>query len=433
MSERTVISFLGNVPRSGRYNPVTYRFPEHEGASAADPTSSFVGALVEWLKGNKRPVGRLAIGGTPTSMWSTLANLADDGAIDLDLLIEVGDAERSEEGVGAGQLERLENALAAATGLEVRLLLLGACREYAEQLRVLRSLAEIAAPNDALVVDVTHSFRHLPLIGVAAAHYLEHTRGCRLEGVYYGMFNAPGEPAGTAPVVNVAGMLRILQVGEAFATYQGTGALGPLGEALSKQLPELEEAAFFLDTSQVGKARRLCERALERIDRKELGDTSPLLSVARDELRASLEWALASHSHGGRQLTVALRAISCGAWVTAALMLYESAVSFISRGETDYDKRQREVKARKKAWKRKATDARSKAVDAGSAHRTAPLEGFSSDWAHFLDLVDLRNAVAHGARPFRKSSQRALRTAPSMRARLESLAKWVETSLAPAA
>jgi len=48
-----------------------------------------------------------------------------------------------------------------------------------------------AAPDGATVsLDITHSFRHLPMLGFAVLHYLREVRGVAVGGIYYGAYEA---------------------------------------------------------------------------------------------------------------------------------------------------------------------------------------------------------------------------------------------------
>lgn len=46
--------------------------------------------------------------------------------------------------------------------------------------------------NDVLVLDITHAFRSLPMLGMVLINYLKATKNVKIQGIYYGAFEALG-------------------------------------------------------------------------------------------------------------------------------------------------------------------------------------------------------------------------------------------------
>jgi len=62
--------------------------------------------------------------------------------------------------------------LARQLGVPVDCLLIPYARDEAEQAEILRRLASVVQPGERLRIDVTHGFRHLPMLALVAARYL---------------------------------------------------------------------------------------------------------------------------------------------------------------------------------------------------------------------------------------------------------------------
>lgn len=382
----TLISFLGNPPPKPQggertYALAHYRFP---GDTVVHPGHVFAGALLARLRASGDAPGRMLICGTLTSNWYALAidSLDASDASATELMERLKRHTDSGSDTPAEDLLHLEQAMSTSLGLDVRMLPIGFCQTLAEQLEVVRWLSTHVDPSSQIVLDVTHGFRHLPLIGFAAAHYLELVRGCTVQAVFYGMFEAKvsdntySPPITVTPVVDLRGMLRIVQVGEGIAAHQASGLLGPLADVMTGELPELAEAAFFADIGMPDRARRSAGKALEAVG----GSRSALVSVAIDSLQIGLNWSAATMTHDLRQSELAKKAAGSGNFVIAILLLWESlrwtACRFEKRNPTmvpDMEK---------------------------SAHLEDLCTGTLSrpvDWDWWRDVRALRNALAHGA------------------------------------
>ncbi|TVQ93803.1 MAG: TIGR02221 family CRISPR-associated protein [Chromatiaceae bacterium] len=115
-------------------------------------------------------------------------------------------------------------------------------RDSAEQVELLRIMAAHVEADDRVDLDVTHGFRHLPMLAILAALHLGSVRRARIGGIWYGAFD-PG--SGEAPVHDLAGLLHIADWLQALHRYDKDGDYGAFAHLLGPAGALLEDAAFF--------------------------------------------------------------------------------------------------------------------------------------------------------------------------------------------
>ena len=173
---KTLISFLG-ATKSG-YHKTCYSFD-----GVPDEPTAFIGwSLQRWLKPD-----RLVILGTTGSMWDHL--FEKDivfGAEAEDERLELQEATEAKT-VTVALLELLAPLLAQRLGCEVRLVLIPYCHTEAEQMNLLTIMAAQVEPDDQVSLDVTHVFRHLPMLAMLSAMHLRVVRNACIQGIYWSL------------------------------------------------------------------------------------------------------------------------------------------------------------------------------------------------------------------------------------------------------
>jgi CRISPR-associated Csx2 family protein len=321
MAGPTLISFLGKSQLDSQhgYRPARYRF-----ADGSERETPYFGlALAEQL-GSERVV----LLGTASSMWDLLVEGAVGDAVDEELRIALMDAVRGAQ-VGEALLGQMTPAMAQRIGRPVRALLIAMASDFAAQQGVLERLAEELQPGETVVIDVTHGFRHLAMLALAAARYLSHQRGIRLLGIYYGALDMTQQ--GSTPVVELSGLAHLHEWAEAFAAYEAGGDYGrfaPLLERDGFDAPlarALERSASLLALSNVPDAARELQAPLKRLSAAPLAGAS---EIFRARLVKALRWAAAAPLSEQQRL-LALQALGRGDLLRAAVFGLES---FLSRG-----------------------------------------------------------------------------------------------------
>jgi len=286
----TQISFLGKSQIDNRtgYRTARYRFPDGSTAETA-----FFGLA---LAGKLHPQ-RLVLLGTSGSMWDTLVeNQAPDDRPEQPNLeqprLELMDAVRA-DAVNDAHLAPLAPLVEARIGCPVTLRIIPYGRDAQEQIAILRVMAEAVAgrTQDGVTLDVTHGLRHLPMLALVAAFYLERVQGVEVAEIYYGALEMTQD--GLSPVLSLKGLLEVMDWVQALAGFDRDGDYGPLAPLLERagatgqQVQHLRRAAY---------AERVFNHELARQNllplRGLLRDGLPgVAALFTDPLARRLEWA----------------------------------------------------------------------------------------------------------------------------------------------
>ncbi len=381
-SPQTVcITFLGRTPRGeDGYRTTRYEFGD---GTTSEPLAFFGWALHERLK-----PGRLVVLGTAGSMWDhlfegdfDLGSEAEDERLALTGAVEAGRVDQD-------RLDRLAPLLAERLGCEVRLRLIPYCRDEAEQVELLRIMAGDVEPGDRVDLDVTHGFRHLPMLALLAALHLRRVREAEIAHIWYGAYDPD---TGRAPVHDLAGLLKIADWIEALAVYERSGDYGVFAGLIGGETGGLLAKAGFLETvNRIGQARTRLRDALKRIEQP-AGD--PALPLFRDELRRRIGWA-EGENYYLRQRELAYEYLRRGRHLNAVLTGWEA---FTTRLQHEGGRRLDPDNPEHRDQVRRDFDARER--------RRHPR---SDRYRAYDTLRRLRNAVAHGSQPKGEEVQRAL-------------------------
>lgn len=382
----TLISLLGK----GRQNATTgYRKANYQFEDRTTLESAYFGmALAQKIKADK-----LILIGTSGSMWDVFfdQNGSEDEAV-----LALVDAVQSES-VSTEMLTQHAERISQKQNIPVQCLVIPHARTEDEQAQILTTLASAVQPGEDIVLDVTHGFRHLPMLALVAARYLRHVRGVKVQDVYYGALEMTDPANGQTPVLNLGGMLKMLDWVEALAVYESSGNYGvfaPLykNDGMEQKRTEmLSQAAYFERSSNPVQAKQSVTGAFKHISEHK-GTLGTLFSP---HLAGHVGW----FRHGERpdwELALADRYMERKDYLRAIIYLFESRISYAAhrngKNFNSYDDRKMEEEALKN----------------------------DSD---FKFLAYLRNAMAHGVRPFNADAKRLLQDEEKLQDELRRLRK----------
>jgi CRISPR-associated Csx2 family protein len=368
----TLISFLGKgKEKGGMYRTANYRFPDQI------RSAPFFGmALSDYLRPD-----RLILVGTAGSMWDVF--FEREGTQDDDLLSLIDAVAQS--AVDVPMLENHTRRLTKKLGYPVHALLIDEARNEKGQVDLLRRLAEQLPENERIILDITHSYRHLPLIALVAARFLARLKRVKVDGIYYGALEMTNHEMEETPVIQLKGLLDMLDWVDALAIYDKDGDYAAFADLYARiDKPDiakhLQQAAFFEQSNQVGQARRHLDRVRASFSATE---DSPMLALFQPELKERLAWS-EEEFYAGRQEKLARRHLENGDYLRAAIQGFESVISrrvqVNNRDPMNHDYRDEAKKMLENEIQARARRDRTEAQQA------------------YLDLRDLRNALSHGAR-----------------------------------
>src|SRR5262249_18100468 len=99
-------------------------------------------------------------------------------------------------------------------------------------------LIDAVEPGEEIVLDVTHSYRSLPILVVIAGAYLRVVKEVRVERILYGAYEARDD-TNHAPVFDLSPSLSLLEWTAATDLFQRTGNAEPLAALLRDTQDEL--------------------------------------------------------------------------------------------------------------------------------------------------------------------------------------------------
>lgn len=404
----TLISFLGKGGNGGGYRPACYQF-----ADGHTDTQPFFGlALAKHLG-----VKRLLLVGTAGSCWDVFFGREESQNNDA-LLTLIEAVEHN--AVTHDLLQQFEKPIAERLGLAVECVLIGYARTDAEQVELLQQLAQRLEPQEHVVMDVTHSFRHLPMLALVAARYLRFTRAVVVDDIYYGALEmtisadpAPRPPPpqrtaekiGRTPVLKLSGMLRMLDWVDALASFEKDGDYGVFAQLLRNAgLPNgdsetLRTAAFMERVNFATGARERLDQPLKAVAQL----TDPMVTLFREPLEKSLAWRREG-SRDERELALAKTWLTRGDYLRSAIFLQEGLITAEVLWQT-----------------------------AGNPdefqHRNQARQALHDELPDFRKLEKLRNALAHGQRPDDKTVSKLLGDEQELVKHLKKLTKNLPAAL----
>jgi CRISPR-associated Csx2 family protein len=384
----TLISFLGKGKETGgTYKTARYRFPDQI------RTAPFFGLA---LSGYLQP-DRLILAGTVGSMWDVF--FEGENAQNDDDLLSLIDAVAA-SAVDASMLENHTQRLTKKLGYPVHALLINDARDEKGQVDLLQRLAEQLTENEQITLDITHSYRHLPLITLVAARFLARVRKVKVDDIYYGALEMTIRETKETPVIQLKGLLDMLDWVDALASYDKNGDYAAFADLYvhtnkSNIAEYLRQAAFFEHSNQTGQARKPLAHV-----RTSLDDTvdSPMLALFQPELKKRLAWAT-EEFYAKRQEKLARRHLENGDYLRAAIQALESVISRRVQAQYGRDPMNYEYRNAAKA----------------ELENEIPRTDRTKAQLAYLGLRDVRNALSHGARSDLAEIQNALASEKSLR------------------
>lgn len=273
---RIMITFLGRTSK-GEYTDAIYDF----GAERIS-VPIFGIALSKIISPD-----RVVFLGTSKSMWDYLISTIDDSNGIQDLRLKL--LEQEEEGnVTQQTLDQIEPIATKSLGRPCTLRLIPAGRESKEQVEILERIAEQVSRGDEIFIDVTHGLRHLPMLALVSALYLETVSGGSVRGIYYGAFDM--KEGGVTPVIRLDGLLSVTRWIRAISSYDKDGDYGVFAPLLEEEnIPHgsaLSKASFFERCSNPVKAKAELTRF-----RVETLRQSPVASLFVESLQKRISWS----------------------------------------------------------------------------------------------------------------------------------------------
>jgi len=370
-----LIGFLGKHKQDGQYQQACYQFSDGQQETAR----FFSFALNKHIQPD-----RLVMLGTSGSMWDVLCEHL--GTDNNDQWASLSEAVENNN-VSQQQLDSFAIPVSQALKVDCQLKRIPYGDKDTEQVEILKIMADTIQAGDTVSLDLTHGLRHLPMLGLLSAMYLQTARAATINHIYYGALERANENGDLTPVIELDGLLRIADWLHALDGFNKTGNLAPFSDLLQKDgmaaetAKCLEEAAFFENTLNIAKART----PLKKFTAETQNGLTDIGALFEDNLKERIAWHKEDYLYL-RQRSNAFFYLQQGDYLRAATLGYEA---YITRA-LQLDHSVPKLDPQNYEHRQQIKDL---ALNKNDAYKL---------------LNDLRNALAHGTRSDKAEAQSAL-------------------------
>ncbi len=391
--------FLGAPGKHFPESPKDYRIGLYQFEEEKEPRISkfFSESLCRYLVDKDRKPERWIIMGTHKSIWDALYEMIEPSQHTGEFKAQLQqlsaalrtELENGESSITQAMLDQWGEIISEKLGLGIQVIcvLTGNATGKEEQQRIWHALLEHVHEGDEIVFDITHGFRHFPVIATFSLMLLRQLRGVQKVDFYYGAFEMAEKDI--APVVRVPICQQLSDAAQAVATQTFTGDYRALGACL-----DLDEE-FNARLNKVAYAdelnnpkRKEAERLLRELD----GEEGFLTDALSPRLQSSLDWVAHSSLHQ-QYRRKAQRAYDCEQYFKAVAYLYEAllisqvAARHPDRMEDDAAWRNHEERENEKKELKSTQTYRDKGFDYRETGKAV---------GTFRQIEFLRNSVLHG-------------------------------------
>jgi CRISPR-associated Csx2 family protein len=226
----TLLTFIGRTEANRAYKLARYRFDD----GVEIESKLFSAAALSWMRGRKQPPSRLLIVGTPTSGWDVLMELVETlapGRADQALEWAIPVSERLAEGAIAPEmLRQFEERFSQALGLRLDLVL-----AQNDGDSVFAALNGALSPNEQVVLDITHSYRTMPVHALVALGAMRWMKGVQLRDIMYGSLDER-DSAGVSAGRSLGATARLAEATPALAQLALVDDVGGIASYLGESM-----------------------------------------------------------------------------------------------------------------------------------------------------------------------------------------------------
>ena len=315
---KILVTTLGKGRRDENgYRVAKYRFAD---GTTSRETPFFGLALMDYLAEHGHGLDKVVVLGTTGSIWDAWWQASEKMLENkAELFHRLGEmvenAERNEE-----LLAELSKALSESFGKTFECKFIPSGITGDEQKEILQVINSVGEKGDTVHLDVTHGFRHLPMLEMMSAFLMKSNYS--IGGLFYGAFENK-DADDITPVVSLTGLLNLQEWVEAMAVLRETGNVMPLAriEGMKPFRADLERYQFYSQMNNVAQARSVARSMISR-----LGELPPEGTLFRGQLADMFSWA-EDQRYARRQFRQARAAYESGDYLRMTIMLMESVIS----------------------------------------------------------------------------------------------------------
>jgi CRISPR-associated Csx2 family protein len=268
----TLITFIGRTEANRGYRFTPYRFDN----GTTIESKLFAAAALMWLQQTNRKPSRLIVIGTPSSGWDVLMELVERLAPHLadqalEWALPVSEALSSPARAAPEQsLRDFESRFSEALGLRIELVI-----APNEGDGIFAALHDKLQANEQVALDVTHSFRSMPIHALVALGALRWLKGVELSDILYGSLDER-DASGGAAARSLGETARLAKATPALAQLALADDVGGMADTFGSQelgnrLAETQRLESLMQFSKAAGPRGQAIGLLRRIDATDSG------------------------------------------------------------------------------------------------------------------------------------------------------------------
>lgn len=342
--------------------------------------------MIRFLQHTGTEIDRWIVLGTSASLWSELNQVLShpDEVIEQYCQIDDRVVARNVDEAALQSWQQVLNCHAAP--LDLRLCLTGEALAAQSQQQIAQALFEYIPQGNDVAFDISHGFRHQPVIATFIISLMRWTHHIQHVSFYSGVFEA--RQGDVTPVLELPICQKLVEATEAAAILDATGNYERVARCLGR---DAELAWFLENTNQLGNARTQAQQLRK--------SATPNADVVDDQLMAllndRLQWSVQG-TFADRVQQSACMALNRSDYFRAIILSYEAIL--IRAGQLLYS-----------TADPMSYETREQAESVLFSRLTVADRDLLSDLRH------TRNACAHGTRAGRASVQQTLQNPQDFR------------------
>ncbi len=348
MARKVLLSFLGTGPLAEKETR-TYRTAEYHLGEENLGSYPFVSAALK----KYYQVDTILLVGTVHSMWEEVYRwFASDNGMDLDEEAYFRIASASEVANYQSSLELPDKSLIEQTlGKDSKVVLIKygiSEMEVKENINIILGLQQYLNKNDELIVDVTHSFRSLPIFMMNLLIYLKNVsqKNIAISHIHYGMLEMIKE-LGFAPIIDLRAMMNVndwITGAYSFSEFGNAYKIADLIEEEDKSTATLlKEYSNLMNLNHLHAIQSISQR-LASLKDKAYQTLLPQLTIPPIVNNFINRFSVSNNKHALFQLKVAKWQLEHKKYAQAMLTLNEAMISYVCERNNlqwdDFDNRE---------------------------------------------------------------------------------------------
>lgn len=348
MTKRVLISFLGTGPFESKETRTYKTARYHLGETDLGDFPFVAAALIKYYK-----IDKVILVGTAHSMWEEVYRwftIQSGNSIDEDVYF--GIAATCEKASYQSELTLShQDAIEQAIGQDSKIILIkyGITEEEIRQnINIILGLQQYLRNHDELIVDVTHSFRSLPLFMMNLLIYLKNVSQKRItiSHIHYGMLEMKGE-LGYAPIIDLKAMMEVNEWITGAYSFSEFGNAYKISQIIKDENQGvstlLDDFSNLMNLNHLHAMQSISQR-LSSLKSKTFQTLLPQLTISPIVENFIEHFMVASNKHSLFQLRVARWQLDHRKYAQAMLTINESMISYVCENNglqwDDYDNRE---------------------------------------------------------------------------------------------